>query len=186
MLSLLHQYFAKHHKVALPGIGSFMVVQQPAAADFVNKLVQGPAYNIVFQPDTAASDDGFCAFIAQHSGMAVQESMDAVTDFARSAEARLQSGEQLQLPGIGILAAVNGRYAFTPDDAVQRLFPPVSAEKAVRQNASHTILVGEAEKTSEQMQELLQQAPATERWWITAIVLAVIAIAIIALYHGSR
>lgn len=182
----LHKYFALHHTAALPGVGYFSVVQEPAEADFVNKEVKGPAYSVVFHADAAAEDGRMVHFLAAEAGITAEESGDAVHTFARTAGAVLEAGEQLHLPGIGFLAMQEGRYHFIADTSVQQYFPPVSAGKVVRQHASHTIRVGEDEKTSEEMHELLQQEVAKDRWWFTAVLLALIGVAVIAAYHINR
>ena len=82
---------------------------------------------------------------------------------------------------------LNGLGVFTKDEQKVLHFSslyetvkgnPVPAEKIIRKNTSHSILVGEQEKTSEEMTELLTGAKRKplNLWWMIALALFLSAI----------
>ena len=67
---------------------------------------------------------------------------------------------------------------------------PVPAVKVKHQDAVHTLLVGDQERTSGEMNEWLHEEAASRKrlsWWVVALVLVVIGLAILAWHfytHG--
>ena len=77
--------------------------------------------------------------------------------------------------------------SFQPEE-MPGYFPGITAERVIRKNVTHTVRVGEQEKTSEEMQTALHhQSPKAkkEKWWLTAAILAVIGIAAIIFYYTT-
>lgn len=186
MYKYLYQYFAANHKASLPGIGSFNAETTSAELDFVNKSLGAPVQYISFHPEAAIADKRFIAFLSMQTGKNEQESATLVNHFSARLLQKLKEGSEEKLPGIGALKLEKNSFIFTPGNSVQQFFPAVNAERALRQDASHTIKVGEDERTSAQMHELLNAVAEKERWWITAVVLAAIGIAAIVYYHWLR
>ena len=63
-------------------------------------------------------------------------------------------------------------------------FPEVNAERVIHPDVAHNILVGDTETNSTVMNELLHTAddrPA-KRWWIAAVILAVIGLTCLVIY----
>lgn len=185
MNQYLAKYFALHKKLILPGIGSFNAATQPAQLEFVEKTLHAPTHTITFQQDEAASDTNFISFLINETGLDQYGAINRFNQFIVQLEEKLQSGIPWQLPGLGILTNNGSSYAFTAE-SLQQYFPGIIAERVIRQNAQHAVRVGEDEKTSTEMHELLNKEATQDRWWIGAIVLAVVGIAAILYYYLSR
>lgn len=181
----LAKYFALYQKLILPGIGSFNTASQPAQLEFVEKTLHAPSHTIIFQQDETANDTNFISFLIKETGLDQYEAVNRFNQFIAQLKEKLQSGIALQLPGLGILANNGNGYAFTAD-SLQQYFPGIIAERVIRQHAQHAVRVGEDEKTSTEMHEILNKEAAEDRWWIGAIVLAVVGIAAILYYYLSR
>jgi len=181
MNQYLVKYFALYKKLILPGIGSFNSSTQPAQLEFVEKTLHAPVHTIIFHEDVQANDENFVSFLIKETGLGQSEASGKFNYFITQLKEKLQSGIALQLPGLGILTNNGDAYSFTAENQ-QQFFPGVTAERVIRQNAQHSIRVGEDQKTSAEMHELLHQEATQDRWWIAAIVLGVIGIAAI-LYH---
>ena len=186
MYSYLQQYFAANQKLSLPGIGSFDTAITPAELDFVNRSLKAPVLTIAFHPDETIADENFVEFLAVQTGNSVQDCAVALHDFTNTIQHKLKTGETENLPGIGSIRFEKKHYVFTPDNSIQQYFPAVTAGKIVRPNASHTVKVGEDEKTSEQMHELLNIVAKKEQWQTAAIILAATGIVAIAVYYFMK
>jgi hypothetical protein len=46
MYEELYRYFIQHKKLAVPGVGTFLLERKPAASDFVNKQIDPPNYSV--------------------------------------------------------------------------------------------------------------------------------------------
>src|SRR5206468_9132257 len=92
------------------------------------------------------------------------------------------SGEETIWSGVGIFKKdVGGDIVFEPYAPPYELFPPVKAERIIRADATHSILVGDKEKTNYEMTELLNDETYVEKesWWIYALILAAIGLSIL-------
>jgi hypothetical protein len=181
MNQYLVKYFALNKKLILPGIGSFNTATQPAQLEFVEKTLHAPAHSITFKQDETADDSNFISFLIKETGLGQFEASNKFNYFIMQLKEKLQSGIALQLPGLGVLTNNGDHYSFT-GETLQQFFPGITAERVIRQNAQHSIRVGEDQKTSAEMHEILHKETEQDRWWIGAIVLGVIGVAAI-LYH---
>lgn len=183
MYQYLHQYFAANKRLSLPGFGSFETSRTAADLDFVNRSLKAPVFNIAFHADEKLADDSFVEFLSLQTGNSGEDCAAALHDFVETVQQKLKAGETENLPGIGSIKLEKKHYLFTPDNAIQQYFPTVVAEKIVRPNASHTVKVGEDEKTSEQMHELLNSTVKTDQWWIAAAILGAVGVVAIGAYY---
>ena len=185
MNQYLAKYFALHKKLVLPGIGFFNTSTQPAQLEFVEKTLHAPGHSINFYRDENAADNNFISFLIKETGLDQYETINKFSQYITQLKEKLQSGTALHLPGLGILTNNENEYSFTAEN-LQQYFPGITAERVIRQNAQHSVRVGEDEKTSVEMHEMLNREAAKDRWWIGAIVLAVVGIAAILYYYLSH
>ena len=179
----LLKYFSINSSLALPGIGSFYIETNPATLDFVNKTLHAPVTEIVYSDEANPGDEKLYSFISNESGLSKAEAGNRINQFVQQIKLQLETGRAIELHGIGTLIQKEESYFFTPALTGKNFFPGVTAERVIRQHAEHNVRVGEDNKTSTEMHiQLAQQEVKEERWWIAAIVLAFIGIAVI-VYH---
>lgn len=192
MTNLLYKYLIIHKQVALPGVGVFKIVRQPAKHDIANKVINPPVLNIQFKPQPATGNNGFLKFLSKEKSLDQTAAINYLNDFAQRLNHNVNSGKPFELPGIGTLRKnANEEVSFEPAHVLTHYLPPAVAEPVVREKVSHEIRVGEAQRTSSQMRPALQDEPETEYvrkdyWWIYAIVLAAIGIAAIIYYYNRN
>jgi len=188
MVDLVVRYLSFQKKVSLPGIGTFSVEHLPARLDFPNRLLHAPEDILHYSPSFASeSHDQFENWLQNELNASndevkvLQENLSA--DFQRT----LAEKSEVTLNGLGI---------FTKDEQKLLHFSslyetvkgnPVTAEKIIRKNTSHSVLVGEQEKTSVEMTEILTgtKRKPLNLWWMIAMALfltALIAILYYAIY----
>jgi nucleoid DNA-binding protein len=188
MVDLVVRYLSFQKKVSLQGIGTFSVEHLPARLDFPNRLLYAPEYILHYSSSSVAgTDEQFDNWLQKELNVSWEEvktlQQNLTTDFERT----LAEKGKMTLNGLG---------TFTKDDQKLLHFSslyetvkgnPVTAEKVIRKNTSHSVLVGEQEKTSEEMTEILTS---TKRkplnlWWMITLALflsALIAILLYAIY----
>ena len=194
MFQLLYKYLVLHKKASVPGLGVIYIETKPARLDFVNKLFVGPASHINFKADTFADDKRFYTFISHEQRVEVTEAAVRYSDFVNALRKKLAEESSVELPGIGVLSQrAEGDLFFKETVRIEEYFPPVTAERVIRDNAEHHILVGENTKTNTEMKEVLvdevqEESHARDYWWLFAIALGIIGIATIVYYylHNGR
>jgi hypothetical protein len=186
MYNAILKFFALHHHLNLPGVGSFSVVREPAQVDFINRSLTSPKNKPVFSNDKLPAEKKFYKFLCEELNIDEMQAIRYFTNFVSSLQQELNENNTIQLKGIGTISKQTANvFTFQPEE-LPEYFPPVTAERIIRKNASHTVRVGEAEKTSEEMHTALQDLPVQikkQNWWIAAVVLGAIGIASIILYY---
>ncbi len=184
MYELLYKYLALYKKLALPGIGIFTVANENAKINFTEKLLHPSVPYISFSLQTQPADKNFFQFLSREMHTDEVQAVQKFNDFLFSFKNNLSSAGKVLLPGIGTLTKqfIN-TYSFSPETQLRSYLPDIRAERVIRKNAQHSVKVGEDEKSSVEMKELLSHQIKKDRWRVYAIILAVAAISVILCYH---
>ncbi|RTL60881.1 MAG: hypothetical protein EKK37_01630 [Sphingobacteriales bacterium] len=188
MLDLLQEYIAQYHELSLPGIGRIALTQQPARADFSDKLFYPPKQEWVFFPGEEGNQEKFIDFIAGKKQIGKEEAKQQLGMYCLEIKRHLVHHKEMNIPGVGILRnGEDGDIQLDIEVAENMLLKPVMAERVMRKDATHTMLVGDKEKTSTEMNEWLNalEEERNNRWWAWAAALTVIALGLI-LYSYSN
>ena len=156
----------------LPGIGTLAVITNTAETDFVNSQINAPVQSIIF---SASEDD--------------ENKFNEFTALSELIKKDLDEKGSVTLKGVGdFVKNEEGIISFIPQLLNERFTLPVAAKIIIRQNAGHTMLVGDKETTNTVMAEYFieEEQSITNRWWIWAIVLGVIGIGILVFYISQN
>jgi nucleoid DNA-binding protein len=184
MVDLVLRYLSFQKKVSLQGIGTFSVEHLPARLDFPNRLLYAPEFILHYSSSAAGADEKFEHWL--------QKELNADKEEVKALQQNLSAEFQRNLSERGEMT-LNGLGVFTKDEQKVLHFSslyetikgnPVTAEKIIRKNTSHSILVGEQEKTSEEMTELLTgiKRKPLNLWWMIVLALFLSAIVAILLF----
>ena len=189
MYTELKQYLFLNNQLDLPGIGTLMIERKPAEADFASKLISPPSYSIALHHGGSGTSAKLFSWLAGALGVTERDAVIKYNDFAFGLKNQVMSGEKLEWQGIGILSkGLAGEIRF--EAALRNVVTesPISAVKILRENAEHTIRVGEEEKTSSQMIRLLTLGVGKKSyWWVAALILLILSVIFIVYYfsvHG--
>jgi len=156
----------------LPGIGTLTIVANSAEIENHDKQIKAPVPSIVFTP---LQDDknGFNEFTA----------------LSELIKKELHSQGKVYLKGIGdFVKKQDGAIEFIPIQLNPNFTPPVVAEIVTHQDAAYARLVGDKEAISTVLTEsLVEEDIMKDRWWIWAIGLGAIGLAVLIYYisqHG--
>lgn len=186
MVDLVLRYLSFQKKVSLQGIGTFSVEHLPARIDFPNRLLYAPEFILHFSSSATGNDEQFENWLQKELNVDKEEVKTLQQNLSADFQRSLSEKGEMTLNGLGV---------FTKDE--QRLLHfsslyetikgnPVPAEKIIRKNTSHSILVGEQEKTSVEMTELLtgSKRKPLNLWWI--IVMALFLSALVAILYFAN
>jgi hypothetical protein len=178
MYEALYKYLLRYKKLDLPGIGILALQIQSAEAKFVNHSFLPPKYFFEFERSEGVPPEKLFSWLASHLNITEQEAVIRFNDFLFDLNRQLKEGKQIHWLGIGSLQKeFSGEIQFNAQQKEFSWYKEVVAKKVTRENAEHTMLVGEKEKTSTEMRELLHsggERKATHWWiWPLAIILAI-------------
>jgi hypothetical protein len=175
MYNLIASSFFQKKYCQLPGIGSIALISHPATTDFVNSRIKAPMQEVVFEP--------------QGDGKNIFNEFSAISELLLR---KITEGGQVDIEGVGIFYKdAADTVKFAPVKLDETFTPAVAAERVIRQDARHTILVGDKETTNTAMTEYFseERVEKKERWWIWAILLAAVGLALLFFYvyqHGMN
>jgi nucleoid DNA-binding protein len=186
LADVLYAYFIQRQSLSLPGIGTFDMHRISAQTDFANKKMLPPGYAIGFNLHEDAPDRDLFEYIARRKQVEEWEAIRAVHDFALELKSRVQQGEPFTWEGIGSLRPGVGKdIIFEPESLQYAFIPHVGAQRIIRQNATHAVIVGDREHTREEMSDMLAADAPEFRvkpgWWNFAAILAAAAVLLIAI-----
>src|SRR5918993_3849569 len=146
-----------HKRVCrLPGIGTLSLVDHSAETDFVNSRLMPPFQTIQFTQEQV--------------GEKVFNEFSAIAELIND---KLSEAGEVLLKGIGTFKKDrDGGLTFKAVEISPLFTPAVTAERVIRENAAHNILVGDQQTTNVQMTEFFNQKPLLkQRWKLVALIL---------------
>jgi hypothetical protein len=190
MYEKLYQYLIQHKLLVIPGIGTFVVERKPAQGDFANKQIHSPVYAVSFNATLPPPvSKNFFIWLGNNLSVSTREAVIRFNDFAFDMKKQISDGATINWTGIGTLRkGLAEGIKFIPSAENLNTEQPVSAEKVIRENAMHSVRVGEEEKTSTQMIEMLNPSISKRSFGLVyPIIVMLAAILFIAWYflvHG--
>lgn len=188
MYGELYQYLVFHKKLNLPGIGTFQLERKPAEFDHAARMVHPSSYSIVLHHGNVSPSAKFFNWLAIALNRTEEDTVNYFNAFVIKVKDEVLAGNKLNWANVGTLSkGLTGEIRF--ESAIKSFTTdlPVPAIKILREQAEHMVRVGEEEKTSVQMKELLnpgrEQKPA---WWIAAMVLALIILLFCGIYFSQQ
>jgi hypothetical protein len=180
MDNLIQTSLFQNKSCTLPGIGTLCVITGLAENDFINAKIRSPLYTIIF---TDESNDTTL--------------YNKFSDISESIKNTLHETGDFYLDGIGtFIKGDTENIRFVGIALPRELTQAVTAERVARQNIEHNMLVGDKETTNLVMSNYLieeevktaqkKQKKKTDLWWVWAICLGIVAIAIIAIYFSQN
>jgi hypothetical protein len=164
----LYLFLLKNQEIAIPGIGTVVLETKPATADFASRYFLPPLYQFSFRPAAATVSKQMYASLAATTGISERDAVMKLNDLAFEWKKILESGREVEWEKVGHFKKVlGGEIRFEPHPPATEFMKGVHAEKMIRQNAEHTMLVGEQEMTSTAMTDMLSLEPAVKShpWW---------------------
>ena len=186
MYAELYQYLIQYKQLPVPGIGTFLVERIPAAINFPERKIEPPVYGVSLQPVSNSPSKSFFIWLGAALQVSDREAVIRYNDFAFDLKSQLSGGDIVNWNGVGQLSkGLAGDIKFIPQEK-RSLESSVKAEKVMREKAEHMVRVGEDEKTSAEMTELLSHTDEKKSyWWAYALIVIVLSVMFIG-WHFSE
>jgi hypothetical protein len=191
MLQVLNAYLFQHRSISVPGLGTIYLETFPAHVDVADRTVLPPVYRFRFDKYFDVPEKEFFGFLAAQAKMLDFEAIKWYNEFSLDLRNRIRNEDEVAWEGVGVLKKDGSGNILLESAAAPAFFlHSVPAMKVNRHDAVHTLLVGDRERTSGEMNEWLQEEGVSRKrhsWWIVALVLVVIGLAILAWHfytHG--
>ncbi|MBS1604601.1 MAG: hypothetical protein JST42_18190 [Bacteroidetes bacterium] len=183
MFSVLNAYLFQHRSISIPGLGTIYLETLPAEADVADRTMLPPVYRFRFDKYFDAPDKEFFGYLASQQNMLDFEAIKWYNEFSFELRNRIRAEDEVSWDGVGILKKDgSGNILFESAKAPAFFLQPTPAIRVQREDAQHTLVVGDRERTSGEMNEWLQEENSGRRrisWWVVAIVLAVAGLAVL-------
>lgn len=182
MNGVLYNYLLQHQSLSIPGLGTIYIERVPAQSDFINRQLLPPSYHYRFDKYFDAPDKEFFTYLAMQNDLADYEAIRWYNEWAYELRNRIRSDNPVTIDGIGELKKdLSGEIVFEAQRLSPEYLAPVPAQRVIRSQAKHTVLVGDRELTNTQAVEVLHEETTTERttWWIYALIVTAIALVIL-------
>ena len=191
MYDTLYRYLIFNKQVSLPGLGTISLQRSAARHSIADKIFTAPEYSFVIDSSNDRPSRNLFEWLSIVMGVSEWDAVRMVNDFSFDLKNNISSGSAVKWDNVGVLhrdetgSIVLDPFIFDLDNE-----EPVVAEKVIREKAEHTMLVGERERTSSEMEVILLTDTGKEKrreWgWIIAIVLVVLSVMFIGLYFSER
>lgn len=187
----LYQYLILYQRLHLPGIGTLSVERISASFDFTSKLICPPAFTVALHNhiDNTAPSKKFFYWLGSQLSISERDAVIRFNDFLFDLRNQLSAGSQLQWSGVGTISkGPAGSIQLETGCKDHSPGSPVPAVMVLRQNAVHTVLVGEQEKVSKE-EKIIEEDPAAtgagkSRWWLAALAAGIPALIFIVYYFS--
>jgi len=182
MYEVLNRYLFQHKSISIPGLGSLVAETIPAVADFANKQLLPVQIKFRFDKYFDSPDREFFTYLSVKKNIPDFEAIRWYNDFALNLRNKIRTDEEAIWEGVGVFRKdFGGEVVFEPIVPEYDFYPPVKAERIIRADARHSILVGDKEKTNYEMAEMLHDEVHVEKesWWIYALILAAVGLSVL-------
>ena len=189
MYTILNRYLFLHKSIPIPGLGTICMESQAATIDASTRTIHPPVYRFRFDKFSDSPDKDLFAYLSAQQKISDYEALRQYNDFAYSLRDRLNYFREAPWEGLGILKKDDmGDIHFESSILNPSFLQPVPAEKVVRTNAKHMLLVGDRERSSREMSDWFAEEPihGNRLWWLVALIGGIAAAVIIMIHFSSR
>jgi len=190
MVQVLNAYLYQHRSLSIPGLGTVYLETFPATVEVADRAIVPPGYRFRFDKYFDAPDREFFSFLATQANLLDFEAIKWYNEFALDLRNRIRAEDEVKWEGVGVLRKNDAGDILLESVAAPAFSQqPIPAMRVNRQDAQHTLLVGDRERTSGEMTEWRKEEVARRAkipWWIIAVILAVIGLAVLAWHFYTQ
>lgn len=178
MNEALQKYFALHHYLLLPGIGSIKSLFKEPSLDFINKEISPAQQQLFIYKNDEEVDKKLIRFLSGELEVEETVAEETLRSYTYNLQLQLLQNNEVNIDGIGTIRQKNNVQEMIAKETSIQLFPTLTAERIIRKHNEHLVRRGEQHIASSHIKNGgYQHAPvAKDRWWIAAIIILVIAV----------
>jgi hypothetical protein len=161
-------------------VGTFEIVMQSPQLDVADKLISSPVFITHHKKEDEVPEHQFYFFTKGEGGD--ESFIPELFSFGERMNKRIQNSP-FYWKGFGTLRFASNEMLFEPDEIKLEALQPVPAQKVLRENVQHQVLVGDQEMTSQQVTEVLNTVEYERPWFIiVGWILFILSVAAIIVY----
>ncbi len=186
MEQLLCTYLISHKQCPIPGIGRLVIQETPAQTNITDKIVSPPAHRLELEKSIFNETD-LTAYVAAGKAVSQKDAELLLADYGSTIK-YLPSHGTLQFGRLGsFYRDAQGGLFFKDNSDAGRYFVPVNAQKIIRPNEMHHLLVGDRQTTSTEMNEFYgaEERVSKKKWWIGALIILIVSVTLIVLHYKN-
>ena len=186
VLTVFTKYLVQFGKVCIPGVGTFELVCHSPQLDVADHIFRPPYYITKYNPHHMLTEHQ-SQFFASTCNTQGNDTTSEMILFGEKLKSKM-AVEPFEWTGFGTLRLMSNEIYFEPYQINLVSLNTIPARKVMRENARHSMLVGDQQMTSEQVIEVLNKPGSSRNWymiigWIM-LSLAVLAIILHLLLDG--
>jgi len=189
MYAILNKYLFLNKSIPIPGLGTICMESLPASIDASTRTILPPTYRFRFDKFFDLPDKDLFTYLSTQQNISDYEALRQYNDFAYSLRDKLNYFREAPWEGLGILKKDDtGEIHFESSLLNPAFLQPVPAEKVVRANAKHMMLVGDRERSNREMSDWLAEEPVhgNRLWWLVALLGGIAAVLVIMFHFSSH
>jgi hypothetical protein len=189
MYAILNKYLFLHKSIPVPGLGTISMESTPSSIDASTRTIHPPSYRFRFDKFSDSPDKDLFAYLSAQQNISDYEALRQYNDFAYSLRDRLNYFREASWEGLGVLKKDDSGDILFESTLLNPFFlQPVPAEKVVRANARHMMLVGDRERSNREMSEWFAEEPVhgNRLWWLVALIGGIAAALCIMIHFSSH
>jgi hypothetical protein len=188
MQDSLYEFLILNKQLRLPGIGTIGLFQNPSQHDVAEKLFTPPSFFFKIESSDDKPSKKLFDWLSASKGITEWEAIKSLNEFSFEIKKRISDSGEMNWEKVGRFRRNdNGNIQLDPHTLLLSGEQPVRVEKVIRQNASHTVLVGDQERTSMQMEDYFAPASPKKNYsWIIAVILTIVALMFIGWYFSEK
>ncbi len=189
MYNILNKYLFLNKSIPVPGLGTICMENIPATIDASTRTMLPPTYRFRFDKFIDSPDKDLFSYLSAQQSISDYEALRQYNDFAYSLRDRLNYFREAPWEGLGILKKDDkGDIHFESSISNPFFLKPVPAEKVVRANAKHMMLVGDRERSNREMSDWFAEEPVhgNRLWWLVALLGGIAAVLVITFHFSNH
>jgi hypothetical protein len=188
MQDTLYEFLVLNKKLSLPGLGTIGLRQNSSQLDFTNRQFDPPSFYFIIESKDDKPSKKLFEWLSSSYGISEWDAVKFINDFSFSIRNKLSEEGEMNWENVGVFRRdeTGNLKLESPAMSLPNLHP-AHAEKVIREKFEHTVLVGEREKSSVEMEEYFAgEAPRKNYAWIIAVVLTILAAMFIGWYFSEK
>ena len=188
MQDSLYEFLILNKKLSLPGVGTIGLFQRSSQYDFGDRRFTSPSYFFKIESKDDKPSKRLFDWLYSSLGVTEWDAIRAINDFSFDLRTKISEEGEMNWEKVGVFRRDNnGDIKLDSHKIFLQSETPIAAEKVIRAKAEHTVLVGEKERSSVQMEEYFAQvSPKKNYTWIIAVILTLLAVMFIGWYFSEK
>lgn len=154
-VGFFYQYLMQFHHLPVGELGQIMINKKSAFLKVLDKKIDPPVYEVEFISN-AADTNQFISWLADRLSVSIEDAEAALKKYIHYLKQILHKEGQLEWKHMGVwIINESAQIVFKVGDLAVPVNATLSAEKLIRENVAHEVLIGDRTYSGEQLAELL-------------------------------